>query len=556
MGAGFVLSAPWGLYDLDRAPGGRGRIELAGADRRVSVRAGPPVIIVTDAAHDPKVDVRRRGIEPEGPSFRFGERTVKHRIVDVGTRPNEMGTGFRLADGEHWHLHYEGHIPRPGFAARQKGTFGPTSLRAEELDAFIFGCIERIRSGAEGKLGRPGWDMLDDAWSDAQLDDTDPPMELVVKHAEQYARLLADLTKSPRRVLKRDRDLVAVDKVQQIDVACIRWLVRQPGRDVYEQAGPRQRILAVVREQEANTLENRVLRDFAARSAVLAASYCKRHARFRGTDRWTLVDHYRMECRRAEETLIEAGIGTPVHPIVPNFALLRDARYGRIWTGYQEILRHDDERDECWRWQHRLWADFCRLATQLAVRRMHGADVVAETPLRIFEEQSRGRWTSLAGQSGVMLVRRPAGTAPLVVSVVADLSEPHDRIPGWMAALCPSAVLIVDDLATDETVAVPIWAMHSCSEERMDLQSLASSARRAIDRAVDVHETLNGGRQERRPGIVLVSAVSVANKARFAKDGPVVALALDPDGTELGARLTTLGQAIEAVVGNAGGSRR
>jgi hypothetical protein len=558
MVAGFVLSVPWGLYDLDRAPSGLGRVELAGVDRRVKVRAGPPVILVTNADHDPKVDARRRGIEPEGPSFRFGDTTVRHRIVDVGTRPNEMGAGFRLADGEHWHLHYEGHIPRPGFAARHKGSFGPTSLRAEELDTFIFGCIERIRSGAEGNLGRPGWDLLDEAWSDARLDARDPPMELVVRHAEHHARLLADLVKSPRRVLKRDRDLVTVDKVQQIDVACIRWLIRQPGRDIYEQAGPRQRILAVVREQEPNTLENRVVRDFAARSAILAASYCKRHDRYRGTDRWTLVDRYRMECRRAEEALAEAGIDTPEHPIVPNFALLRDARYGRIWIAYQEILRHDDERDECWRWQHRLWADFCRLAAQLAVRRMPGSEVVAETPLRIFDEQRRGRWTSLAGQSGVLLVRRKHGKPPLVVSVVADLSEPHDRVPGWMTALCPSAILIVDDLANGEAVVVPVWAMHSCSEERLDLSLLAASARRAIDRAVDVYETLSGNRQrqDRPPGIVLVSSVSVANDARFAKNDTVVALTLNPDGKHLSAGLTNLGRAIEVVLGAVGGGLR
>lgn len=558
MVVGFVLSVPWGLYDLDRAPGGLGRVELTGADRRVNVRAGPPVILVTDATHNPMVDARRRGIEPEGPSFRFGDTTVRHRIVDIGTRPNEMGAGFRLADGEHWHLHYEGHIPRPGFAARQKGSFGPTSLRAEDLDTFILGCIERIRSGAEGELGRPGWDLLDEAWSDARLDSRDPPMELVVRHAEHYTLLLADLVKSPRRVLKRDRDLVTVDKVQQIDIACIRWLIRQPGRDIYEQAGPRQRILAVVREQEPNTLENRVVRDFAARSATLAASYCKRHDRYRGTDRWTLVDRYRMECRRAEEALAEIGIGTPVHPIVPNFALLRDARYGRIWIAYQEILRHDDERDECWRWQHRLWADFCRLAAQLTVRRMPGAEVVAETPLRIFDEQRRGRWTSLAGQSGVLLVRRKHGELPLVVSIVADLSEPHDRVPGWMTALCPSAILIADDLANGEAVVVPVWAMHSCSEERLDLSELAASARRAIDRAVDVYETLRGNRQrqDRPPGIVLVSSVSVENDAQIAKNDTVVALTLNPDGKHLSTGLTNLGRAIEVVLGAAGGALR
>jgi hypothetical protein len=100
--------------------------------------------------------------------------------------------------------------------------------------------------------------------------------------------------------------------------------------------------------------------------------------------------------------------------------------------------------------------------------------------------------------------------------------------------------------------------MHSCSEDRLDLSLLAASARRAINRAVDVNETFSGGlqRQDKLPGIVLVSSVTAANDARFAKNDTVVALTLNPDGKHLSAGLSDLGRAIEFVLRSDGGALR
>lgn len=548
MTAGFVLSAPWGLFDTaGEARGGR-RATLPEGGGTAIVPAGLPVVLACGEDVAPTVDSRYRGIEAEGPAFDFGRDRQRLWILDVGTKPSENGTIVRAADGRAWRLEYKGFLPRPGFAAGRQGA-APVSLHAERLDDFIFGCVERIRSGDDADLGMAGWDALDKAWSEARLDPDEPPRELIVKHAETYSRLLADLVRSPRRLLRRDRDMVAVDRVQQLDVACIRWLTRQPGRDVYEQAGPRQRILAVVREDDLDTLENRVLRDFAARSAELARSYCSRFkARYGTSDRWRMVDRYRMECRRAETTLAGYGIGLPVPPIVPNYALLRHQQYGRIWTGYREILRRLDDQDECWRWQHRLWADYSRLAVQLAVRRWPGAEIVAEAPLRIFEEQRRGRWTSLGGQSGAFLIRRKGDRPPIVVSVVADLSEPHERVPDWMAGLCPSAVLVVDELGTDRTLYVPVWGLHSCSDERLDPAGLARSADRALTSAIGQHRLIHGGEEDPIVGgLVVVSGAATIDGRGNAREGRVRAVVLGPEGEAMRTGMRHLENAVQTM---------
>ena len=112
-----------------------------------------------------------------------------------------------------------------------------------------------------------GWARLSHAWTGDHISLTDPPMALIVRHADTLLRLLTDLGRHPRHILSRTRAMLPVDRVQQLDVASVRWLSRQPGREVYERAGPRQRILAVRRFEDLDTLENRVLRDQIGRAS-------------------------------------------------------------------------------------------------------------------------------------------------------------------------------------------------------------------------------------------------------------------------------------------------
>ena len=273
--------------------------------------------------------------------------------------------------------------------------------------------------------------------------------------------------------------------MQQLDVNCIRWLSRQPGKLVYEQAGPRQRILAVRRYEDLDTLENRVVRDFAYRSAGVARAYTRRYAGLRHSLRWQRVNRYGTECAQIAHQLFERGITRPQLPIVPNYVLLQEPRYNRLWIAYNELLRRLDEEDECWRWQHRLWTDFCRLMLQIALRQHNHVEIVAESPLRLSAEQRRGRWSLVDVQSGVFLAETNAGKRA-VVSVLLDTSVQHPKLATWMAGLGVATVLHVQNLDAESPreAMILIWPVHFFAQESPTLSQLVSSAQRALANCV------------------------------------------------------------------------
>ena len=91
--------------------------------------------------------------------------------------------------------------------------------------------------------------------------DNDPARQAaIVDMADKLPLHLEKITKQPRRTLKRIRDQERIQRVREMDKACLINLARRPGVAIAEKAGPRQRILAVRREETNNTLENRVVR--------------------------------------------------------------------------------------------------------------------------------------------------------------------------------------------------------------------------------------------------------------------------------------------------------
>lgn len=281
--------------------------------------------------------------------------------------------------------------------------------------------------------------------------------------------------------VKAGRGLTPVDRVQQLDISCVRWLSRQPGTKVYERAGPRQRILAVQRHQSVDTLENRVLVDFAKRTKLSASKYSKRYEKLKKSDRWALVDLYGRRSHRMGRDLREAGVSTIHPPIVPNFVLLQDVRYRRLWKAYLELLRQSDEEDECWRWQHRLWLDYTRLLVHLSVRANENFLPLAETPLRINEEQARGSWVSMSGQQSGAWLALPETADESVVSLIWSLTSNHQKIQPWMHALGCQAIFHIQRLSDSREAYVALWTYHSFSNSRPDLESLGQSAKNAIE---------------------------------------------------------------------------
>lgn len=507
----YVLWTPWALFDLTHEAGSTGRRPLS-LETPVEVPAGRPLFLAVPAGARVDIDGRRLRAQRETNPFDLGHHRYTIHSLCIGTRDEDATMTVRLDYEVAGRIHILGHLPRPSWSLGRDRS-APSDPQQERLDLFLLGLVDLIRLAEDPAVAwyESGWARLSHAWTGDNISLTDPPMALIVRHANTLLRLLTDLGRHPRHILSRTRAMSPVDRVQQLDVASVRWLSRQPGRDVYERAGPRQRILAVRRFEDLDTLENRILRDFSARSHGLATAYTKQYNTLNSSLRWQGVDKYRRKCEHLTRTLRDRKIGLPRPPIVPNYVLLQDRRYRRVWNAYREILRRLDEQDECWRWQHRLWADFCKLATQVALYRGNKFETVAESPLRIASEQHRGRWSLVDAHSGVFLIRDQKNRPAAVLSVLWDTTAGHPKLADWMAGLGAAAVLHLQGLEDGRESYLLLWPLHLFGDSAPGLKEIAESAKRALNSSLEFLELADNVDIEVE-GLVLVSNFDARNQ--------------------------------------------
>ncbi len=199
---------------------------------------------------------------------------------------------------------------------------------------------------------------------------------LILRIAEQVSTLLAAVCRQPRVILRRKRAMERIDRVVQIDAGCIRWLVRQPGRTITEKAGREQRLLAVVRQEDSDTLENRVVRDFVVRAIHAADRYCFENRCFgpqrRGgsTDRFKTVQAFATLLRGLLKHTAIGQIPQLIGPPQPNYVLMFDPRYKVLWHWYQKLRRLQTEQEDVWRWRHRVWSEITLSTVLIAMNRI------------------------------------------------------------------------------------------------------------------------------------------------------------------------------------------
>ena len=80
------------------------------------------------------------------------------------------------------------------------------------------------------------------------------------------------------------------------------------GESMAERAGDRQRVLAVVREESLDTLENRVLRAYCELAWHVAREYRERYAHLQKSRRVTQVEAFGRQCRRLAHELAARGV--------------------------------------------------------------------------------------------------------------------------------------------------------------------------------------------------------------------------------------------------------
>ncbi len=236
----------------------------------------------------------------------------------------------------------------------------------------------------------------------------DAPDELVVQIARRVTPTLNETLLRLRRVLRRERRIEPVARVQQLDAACLRWLVRQPGKTATEMAGPRQEVLSVVREESFNTLENRVVKDFMRLCRIERRRYLSNYSRrFQDSANVKFVRDLDGQCRSGLMMPEFASVtGLALMP-QPNYALQFDDRYRTIWTWYQKLRRREEQKTELWRWRHRAWAELVTLDLMNAAWRSADPGSPFEGEVGIRRDPDRGAY--IHPGSSFAPCRLPAG---------------------------------------------------------------------------------------------------------------------------------------------------
>ncbi len=275
-----------------------------------------------------------------------------------------------------------------------------TSRRDEESEPLE----GRFSSGR-----RRTWKSVESCW---RMEGEDAPELALIVRLAQDARLiqaLRSIERGPRRMLLRKHERVKVSRIQEMDSGTLRAYSQAPGRSAVQKAGSKQELLAVVRQDTVDLVENRLLLWVARRATRMAKAYCQRNRRFYLSEQFQLVQQLQRLCQLLLSSPRLEGIeALPHHLSTPTYCLQFERRYRRLWRAYGMIRRQDRLEDDAWQWQTHFWGTSARLLVGSMLLRLPGwAEARASTPY-FRDEGVCGEW--LDGPSTPGPFSTPYGT--------------------------------------------------------------------------------------------------------------------------------------------------
>lgn len=415
------------------------------------------------------------------------------------------------------------HPTREGFPIRPRKGYDPSN-EAEEAGAAALRRMNEVLARIqefEEALDDPSdtWGRLRAAWKRAE-NEADPRMAEIVRQAKNLQPVLRDLVARIRRVLRRHRELTPLDRVQEMDRASMIWLSRQPGRNVAERAGSAQRILATVRKENFDTLENRVLHAYCCLARDTAREWMREHPRASESRRYREVDAFRKTCANMALLLTDLDVAVAHAGITPNYVLMQDRSYRTVHDGWERLLKRHKIEDDLWAWQAEAWTDFVVLAITIAIDELEEAQLIAQSPIAWRTEAVTGRWFDQDRPIAVFWLRETG-------RIVEIQARPEQPGPILTAARAHVALRITDPDETEVPRRVAVWTPHM-----MDAPDLEKDAAEA---AQLIHMLQPIARDEMfRDGLIIVPAHDEARSvdktiARFR----VQAVALGASGEAL-----------------------
>lgn len=318
-------------------------------------------------------------------------------------------------------------------------------------------------------------------------------LALIVKLANQLPQVLQDVCKQPRVVLRRVREMVSVGRVQEVDSSCLRWLARRPGRTVAEKAGTRQEVMAVSRVEDADTPENRVVKDLLLRAAIECRRYISDNRAFPSHPRVHSVQTFLALISEMLANTQIGRVGSLSGLTQPNYVLLHEPRYSLLWEAYLLLCHQQKQQEDVWRWRERSWSEACMLATSrtLQLLGLGGMALRSDAILRdepvagvFFDKRApQGEWSK--GDSGDSLG---------VMLIEGCQLHDHPQIHPDLLALCPDYVLVPNSDAPPKNhrPQVAIWTLLQASPERCEVARQAMELLNEKLKALEAHSAICG----------------------------------------------------------------
>jgi hypothetical protein len=279
---------------------------------------------------------------------------------------------------------------------------------------------------------------------------------------------LTRVTDRPKRILRRIHDQERVQKVREIDTKCLIDLARRPGSHLAEKAGPKQRIMAIKRTESINTLENRVTRHCCELSYQASRRYLIKHKNISPTESKRVTDVSKMQrfSRHAPSKNSFQGVTRLLEPCKqPNYSLLMNSDYSRIWKAYVELVRNEDLRSELWIWHRRLWVDY--MASYLAIvvnafAELKGPEMitrVGEKTVLAKRKHSTGTWILPDSLPGPFIVDK-GHEAPLTLYLIDGNTESLEKLSSKLSGLnVLNADYFLISSQAGKLEALPVYAM-------------------------------------------------------------------------------------------------
>lgn len=316
----------------------------------------------------------------------------------------------------------------------------------------------------------------------------EPRMALIVRLARQLPTVVESICLRPRRLLRRERLLQSVDRIQEVDAGCLRWLVRQPGLSLTEKAGNRQQLLGIARVEDVDTPENRLVRDFLLRAGAASRRYLKEHQQFQNKARVEAVRRFYRLVERLRQHSPLSGLPALAGSVQPNYVLQYDVRYRKIWDAWLSLVRQQQEQDQAWRWRHRIFAEQVLMLCLETLKSLSINCPALRSDLHLRTEQVTGCFLDPSGGVGSWCL--PKGDEICEVDLLWGAQvDLHPLVPNEFKKLRPDILLLRRASNNKLKALFALWSALSFSRRPSSHKEL-EPLREMLDRAAgdfDVH---------------------------------------------------------------------